>query len=130
MHSLQVNYDDGEVRAALTVRASTTLIGTKRTILHQAALAIIVDEPAVAILRRYTCPDYLACTEGTLTVAGESFIVESMRQPLPFDVFAGLPAQLTAEWGNAVYELNPHWLPVEQSEAKKEAATSTGASSA
>jgi hypothetical protein len=130
MHSKTIAFDDGEARAALTVRASTMLIETKHTYLSQSAMQVAVDDPVQGILRRYTMPDYLACTEGTLTVDGTEYQVESAKTPLPFDVFFNLPVALASQWGEAVYELNPHWLPVEQVEAKKEAATSTDASSA
>jgi hypothetical protein len=130
MRSIEVKYDDGETRAALTVRASTMRIETKHAYLLEQARRQPVEDPVEAIMQYYAVPDFLACTDGTITIGDKTYAVENVREPLPLAVFADLPKRLADDWNKAVYELNPHWLPVEQVEAKKEAATSTDASSA
>src|SRR5438045_2885151 len=108
MRSIPVSFDDGEVRAALTVRSANGYIATKRAFLYQAALAEAVEEPTMAIMRRFTYPDYVAASEGTITLGDKTYTVESAREPLPFDIFLrDLPAKFLETWGNAVYEANP-----------------------
>ena len=83
------------------VGQATVRIGMARTRIRTRALeqkGLTEDEQ---ILAMFTYPDILA---GTLSVVG-------MDWPPTFEQFLELPEWLIVPWENAVYELNPHWLP-------------------
>lgn len=121
-----VNYDDGETRAALTVRASTQEIEMQRAILRDAAQKNIPEKLNAArfSLWMFVYPDMAACTIGEITVGGQSYQADS----LPFEVFCGLPGILSNQWNEALSQVNTHWYPVVPEEAKKGQPPSTGAS--
>lgn len=103
----------------ITVAPATVLIGMRRTRLQVEGRSAEESDPDRALLHLYTYPDLIAATVEA----------EGIPWPISFDDFLTLPDQLAAQWENAVYELNPHWLPGggEPAEEKKEAQTiSTG----
>jgi hypothetical protein len=128
------------VRATLVVRTSSMAIATKRSILRAESLTVQVEDPTEAVLRRFTYPDYIASTTGTIELlepgpegeppqVRQTYTIESFRDPLPYDVFANqLPELLAAQWGDVIYELNPGWMPLDEEAQKKLAGTSTDAS--
>ena len=63
------------------------------------------------ILRLYTYPD----------VIGATLEADGIPWPLGFDAFLELPDRLVVEWEEAVYELNPHWLPKPAAQATEDA---------
>ena len=71
------------------------------------------QDPDEAFLRVSSYPDCMAAT----------LKAEGITWPIAFEDFIKLPEQFVIKWEAAVYELNPHWLPVDpekQSEKKKE----------
>jgi len=99
----------------LTVSAATVLIGMRRTRLQVEGRSAEETDPDRTLLRLYTYPDLVAATVEA----------QGIPWPLSFEDFLELPDRLAAQWENAVYALNPHWLPGggETAEEKKEPQT-------
>jgi len=93
----------------LTVSEATALIGMKRTRLKIEADRAGETDPDRHILRLLTFPDVVAATVQ----------VEGLEWPLDFETFVALPDRLVAKWEEAVYGLNPHWLPGYDEAAEK-----------
>jgi hypothetical protein len=89
----------GDIR--LTISEATVLIGMRRTRIRLEMEK--ADEPDLdrKLLGLYTYPDLVAAT----------IQAEGLPWPPEFEAFLELPDALVAQWENAVYELNPHWLP-------------------
>lgn len=85
----------------VTVSQATVRMGMARTRIrtHGYERADLGEDEK--ILAVFTYPDLIA---GTLSVVG-------LDWPPSFDAFLELPEQMIVPWENAVYELNPHWLP-------------------
>lgn len=90
---------DGPVELRIT--AATVRQGVKRSRLRLEARQAGDADPDVAILRTFTYPDLTAATASAV----------GLPWPLAFDDFLQLPDAWVAEWEQAVYALNPHWLP-------------------
>jgi hypothetical protein len=99
----------------IKVEHSTVLIGMRRARLKvDAEKETDIDRKLV---RMYTYSDMAACTSGTLIVDGKD-----KPWPPDFDTFLSLPERLISPVEEAVYKLNPHWLPDEEgTEAEKKA---------
>lgn len=61
-----------------------------------------------ALLRSMVYPDLIAAT----------IEAEGVEWPLGFDAYLELPETLGVEWEEAVYRLNPHWIPPEKKEGE------------
>jgi len=87
----------------IVVGAANTLMGMRRTRIREEGRKEIEQESDVdrRILRIYTYPDLIAATVEA----------EGIPWPLDFEPFLELPDHLVAEWEQAIYELNPHWIP-------------------
>lgn len=97
----------------LTVSEATTLIGMKRTRLKVEATNAGETDVDRHLLRLYPYSDLVAATVAA----------EGLPWPLDFESFLALPEQLVAEWEEAVYGLNPHWLPQQSDEQEKKQLT-------
>jgi hypothetical protein len=89
----------GEIR--VVVSEATALIGMKRTRLKLEAERAGEVDPDRHLLRMLTYPDLMAATVQA----------EGIEWPLEFETFLGLDDRLVGRWEEAVYGLNPHWLP-------------------
>lgn len=114
-----VEWEGEGLKVRLVVSRATVLIGTRRMRLeaeaHQDALKAVDegnDDPdrALAAVRFY--PSLIAATVAA----------EGLPWPPTLDEFLDLPEELWAAWSSAVYDLNPHWLPVPEEEQKKRGA--------
>jgi hypothetical protein len=85
----------------VVVSQATTLSGMRRTRLQIEGRDAQEEDVDRRLLRLYTYPDVIAATVE----------VEGLDWPLDFETFLGLPDALVAQWEQAVYDLNPHWLP-------------------
>ena len=133
MNTKVIEYEDENMTAHIVVSEATVLIGMKRTRIRLEAEPEKEEDPDKRLLRLFTYPDLAAAaTEIMLTPAAatdgekpdEVFI--SPSPPLDFETFLALPEQLVSAWEQAVYALNPHWLPGNDSATKKKATISTG----
>lgn len=127
MQSEHITYDADGVKAELDISAATVLQGMRRARLRTEAQAQKETTDVDSfILRLLSYPDICAVTTGTM---GDMTI--SHEQPLSFELFLSLPEPLMIRVEDAVYRLNPHWLPAPSPEDQKKAATiSTSVSSA
>jgi len=87
---------------AVTVSEATVLLGMKRTRMRVAAGETTETDIDLRILRLMTYPDLMAAT------IGQSGFDE---WPISFEAFCLLPDMFASNWEQAVYSLNPHWLP-------------------
>lgn len=109
--------EHGDIK--LTVSQATVLIGMKRTRLKLEAQQAEETDPDRHILRLLTFPDVISATVQA----------EGLEWPLDFETFLGLPDSLEGKWEEAVYDLNPHWLPgYDETAEKKLPSQSSGGS--
>lgn len=100
----------------LSVSQATVLMGMKRSRLKREGMDVEEKDIDRHLLRIFTYPDLMAAT------------VEADGLDLDFESFLLWPDSLVAMWENAVYRLNPHWLPAqperEDGDPKAQASTS------
>ena len=135
----QASYNDGAARAQVTVRAATALTGMRRALLQGRAaeavdaLGFTADtlQSAARVLLFFHYP---ACVAATVAVASAGVPGLPEQAGTDFDLapaaFLDLPEALVDAWVNAVYSLNPHWMPrpAQPSESeKKDGAASSSA---
>lgn len=103
-----VEYDQGGVKARLVVAQATVRMGIERQAMQEAARRHRDETPRIGLLRLLTWSDLVAST-----VEGEIVIGEETRpiRDFTFDEWLELPETLAIAWENAVYAMNPHWLP-------------------
>ena len=106
-------FNSGDEKVALVISRASRRMGMARSILIYEAIQANRDEKdqVLAVTRRTDYPDCIACT------------VEATGIPWPITVeqFLELPDDLVEFWGQAVYEMNPHWSPLYQGEKGPEA---------
>ncbi len=126
-----ISYDANGTRAELDISAATVLQGMRRARLRTEAQAQKeTGDVDSFILRLLSYPDICAVMTGTIVRESESVTV-SREQSLSFELFLALPEPLMIRVEDAVYRLNPHWLPAPSPEDQKKAVTpSTTGSSA
>jgi hypothetical protein len=90
-------------KASFTVSEATVLIGMRRTRLRLDASQAAETDIDRRLLRLFTYPDVCAAVVSVEGLPG--------AWPPDFETFAGLPDGLVAKLEEAVYRLNPHWLP-------------------
>jgi hypothetical protein len=95
---------------SIIVSEATALIGMKRSRMKVEASGTIDNDTDISILRIITYPDLLAATVE----------IKGMNKPT-FEEFLDLPDTLVMKWEQAVYRLNPHWLPGSQEQQEKKA---------
>lgn len=96
----------------LTISEANVLIGMKRARLKVEGDRARDTDPDRLILRLLVYPDLVAPV-----IEHEGFA----EWPISFEDFLALPEQVVIPWEDAVYRLNPHWRPDNQtSEEKKE----------
>jgi hypothetical protein len=117
MRTEVVEYKDGTLDVRLTVSEATLLLGLRRTRLKVEASHGETDLDR-RILLFVTYPDLVAAT----------IEAEGIPWPPDFEAFIALPEPLAIAWEEAVYRLNPHWLPrpADTGEKKATQTTSTG----
>lgn len=123
MQTEAVNYQANGYDVQLTVSEATVLVGMRRTRLKLAGDKAEKERAKDGgydadrhLLRATIYPDLIAATVEA----------QGLEWPLEFEDFLGLPEQLWAVWEQAVYRLNPHWLPnQEQSGEKKDDPTNS-----
>lgn len=119
MKTETVTYKDDDLDVKLAVSEATVLVGMKRTRLKMAGDKLEKERAEKEgnhdldrlILRVTIYPDLVAATTQ----------VKGLPWPLDFETFLTLPEPLWAVWEEAVYKLNPHWVPKtdDDSEEKK-----------
>jgi hypothetical protein len=103
MHIETVTGIDGDgLPISVTVKEATVLLGMKRTRMRIVAGEIDETDIDLRILRLMTYPDLMAAT-----IEQSGFD----EWPLSFEAFCALPDVFASQWEQAVYRLNPHWLP-------------------
>lgn len=103
---------------AVTISEATVHLGMKRTRMRVAAGETTEPDIDLHILRLMTYPDLMAATIEQIGFE---------EWPLSFEAFCALPDVFASNWEQAVYSLNPHWLPdyaSQSDEEKKEPPTS------
>ena len=101
MRTEVVEYENDGHLGRFTVAEATVLIGIKRSRLRVEGERAMEEDPDRRILRIYTYPDVCAA------------VVDAGGLPWPpdFETFLGFPDGLDAKLEEAIYRLNPHWLP-------------------
>ena len=95
---------------ALVIKRATTRTGIKRSLMifaamdaHEKNVTNKAEEDEVAFVLSYrTMPDLIAGTES----------VEGMEYPITIEQLMDLPEEFVTNWIQAIYEVNPHWNPV------------------
>lgn len=120
MKTTTVEYRDDDLTVRLVVARANIQAGMTRTRLQVVSDAQPDEDQDVQLLRRFTYPDVIAATVEA----------EGIPWPLSFEDYLALPERLGVMWEQAVYDLNPHWVPgwEERAEAEKKASAtpSTG----
>lgn len=108
---------------SVSVREATGLDGMRRQILRSEAfkpdgkgLKPVSDDEATQIMRLVSYPDLTACLVSS----------SGLPEPLTFEAFCELPDRLLDAWGKAVYELNPHWLGMEETKEDQKKVSKSG----
>jgi len=111
MRTKIVTYQDDNLAVELTVTEATVLVGMRRTRLKLQGDAIEKEDVGKGtydsdrhLLRVTIYPDLVAATIDAHGLPS---------WPLAFEDFLNLPEALWVQWEDAVYDLNPHWLPSE-----------------
>lgn len=120
--TLEITVDN--ISAQIMVMRATVLIGFKQQRIKEEAKIVLNGKKNVDagdidryLIHQFLYADVAACTTGTLIIDGEQ-----TAWPPDLDVFLSLPDDLVAQVQEAVYQINPHWLPEEKgAEAKKKA---------
>lgn len=86
----------------LSISQATVLMGMKRSRLKREGIDAADEDIDRHLLRIFTYPDLSAATVA----------IEGLPD-FDFEAFLLLPDSLIARWEDAVYRLNPHWLPTE-----------------
>ena len=111
MESKIIEYAGNGITARVVVSAANVLQGMKRTRLRNAhgPLEKMPEEEVIA--RVFTYPDLIA--------AAREIEISGLDDVPTFDQFVALPEVLAIQWEEAVYALNPHWLPQADDEKKE-----------
>jgi hypothetical protein len=137
MAARTIRFDDGEVRATLTIRKASYQDDIDRQALIDEALDAARRDTAPdrlgALYRRnaqvFVYPSLLCATHAEQFEVLDGSQWKALPWPLPFDGVLRLPAELLDAWTGAVYDLNPRWDPArrdEQDAVEKKAPISTG----
>jgi hypothetical protein len=103
MRSEVVEFVCPEWTAHLTVSEATVLIGMRRTRLRLDGERAIEPDDDRRLLRVYSYPDVCSAVSAS---DGLPF-----SWPPDFETFLKLPDGLLVKLEEAIYRLNPHWLP-------------------
>jgi hypothetical protein len=121
------------VKASLEIAEETVLHGMRRTRLKAEATVNREEDPDRAFLRVVTYPDLMAVSSGSIIVTVDGTADEEIKVPeeLDFERYLNLPGQIAGRWEQAVYEINPHYLPStddEETEKKRQQPSSEDSS--
>lgn len=107
-----VDYQSGDMMAAITVRRATFLDDmVRQDLLAQALAAPVGETPRANAERTARIVVFPAICAATV----EAYIAslgEALPWPLSFDAMMDLSPDLINEWMAAIWELNPSWAPV------------------
>jgi len=104
----------------ITVQTANALMGIKRAIMRDECLIDLrsekfQDSPVELVTLRWVYPDLISAVVD----------IQGMQTPT-FEQVAALPDELITAWSDAVYGLNPHWLPKSEEEIDKKKVTNSG----
>lgn len=104
MKTEELRFEDQELglEVRLCISQATVLMGMKRSRLKREGIDAGEEDVDRHLLRIFTYPDLSAAT----------VVIEGLSD-FDFEAFLLLPDSLIAQWEDAVYRLNPHWLPTE-----------------
>jgi hypothetical protein len=143
MKHKQIRFDDGDVRANLTIVKASYDLDIERQGLIDAALAqeptAVSTTPGAEIYRRnaraFVLPSLITATDicdlQQLAAPGvneQEPCWITIPWPFAFEALLNLPADLIDLWLETVYELNPRWDPsrkVDEAAREKKAPIST-----
>jgi hypothetical protein len=114
MRTETVEYTGDGWAAKFTVSQATLLIGVARSRLRLLGERAIEPDEDRRVLRLYTYPDLSAGVTSALGVyagPGPAPKLPWASWPPDFETFIGLPDGLVSRLEDAIYRLNPHWLP-------------------
>lgn len=111
MKTKEIQFEQDGFKASVVVAEANVLRGTKRTRLRIDGSNSEEKDRDRQIVRLFIYPDLLA--------AAVTIDINGAEGDPPFDDFLNLPELLVAQWEDAVYALNPHWLPNEDTEKKE-----------
>lgn len=96
---------------SITISEASVLMGTRRGVLRGEAMRTEIEDerPEQWLLRVITFPDLASATVET----------SGLDWPLTFAGFCELSETFVNEWTDAVYMLNPHWMPTRAGEQEK-----------
>jgi hypothetical protein len=122
-----IEFETEKLKFKATVATATILIGMKRSMLKNDMRKIIGPEKPFLDLsdedyvRLFIYPDIIVATVEFEGKYMDGEVWKSFEWPMSFETFLTLPEAPAAQWQNAIYELNPHWLPAPEntSEQKK-----------
>lgn len=117
-----IHYGEGKQEITITVSAASALMGMRRAVLRgtgDAFLDSVMDKPAA------TAAPAVAGGMAQLDITAYLLVVRfqypdlqavvvratGIELPLSPQEFCELPVGLVDVWDEAVYALNPHWLP-------------------
>jgi len=148
MQTKVITYNDEEVSAELTVARANYRMGLIRSALIDSAREKLFPQPKPAIpeggqpeeeeprygedfwLRLYSYPALCAGTVVGKLVFGQpdeekgttpNQVDLDPHKYLTWEQYEDLPERLITQWENAIFELNPHWLPARPAEEQKKA---------
>lgn len=110
LRQMTVEYKDDNREISVTISQATTLMGVQRSILalngfkKNEELAKTKEDArtdALAVIQAITYPDLVACVVGAQGLPVQPTI----------DEFLELPDEFVSKWEQAVYDMNPHWIP-------------------
>jgi hypothetical protein len=111
MDSKVIEYAGNGITGRVVVTAANVLQGMKRTRLRNAR-GDMKDQPEEVIIASvFTYPDLVA--------AARELQISGIEGDPTFDQFCQLPEAFVMPWEEAVYQLNPHWLPQGDDEKKE-----------
>jgi hypothetical protein len=112
----EIEITDGTTTLKLTINKANVIAAMTRG--DQQEKSKVEVDPIRWFARYYLFAACLACTSGEVIRDGESIPVLA----LSFDDYFAMSDTLAIPWLNAVYDINPHWVPpapITEEEKKK-----------
>ena len=141
MRERTVVYKDDDYDVEIVVRQAALSAGFRRTALQSREMARLKEKDKVEGAEGYlvqwaafrTLPDCLCASVEVRNLDKEK---TQLSSEMDLDQFLSLPEALVIVWEQAVYECNPHWMPIPKEEEKSgevpepdDSSTSTSGSS-
>jgi hypothetical protein len=119
------SYTDDMFDVRVTVTQASRALGIKKAAIADGAMQSLgepdVLSPIETLIIRFTgSAIYPSCAAATTNIENGDAAVQKLKLPMTYREFLDLPDKLVEMWEQAVFALNPHWVPFSEQGEKKE----------